>query len=128
MGHLSFFGKLFLSVCVNIEIIKLYTMKQKIYMLALALAFLLASPVAMAKDGKRDKQPLTTEQQLRLEEITRRVEEIKSIDKSSLSREDRKQLRNELVSMKKEAKALSGGVYLSVGAIIIIILLLILIL
>ena len=103
-------------------------MKQKIYMLALALAFLLASPVAMAKDGKRGKQPLTTEQQLRLEKITRRVEEIKSIDKSSLSREDRKQLRNELVSMKKEAKALSGGVYLSVGAIIIIILLLILIL
>ncbi|HEY0668699.1 MAG TPA: hypothetical protein VGD22_11010 [Sphingobacteriaceae bacterium] len=103
-------------------------MKQKIYMLAIALVLVLTSPVTMAKNTKPANQPLTTEQQIRLEEITRRVEEIKSIDRSSLNREQRKDLRNELVSMKKEAKALSGGVYLSVGAIIIIILLLILIL
>jgi hypothetical protein len=50
------------------------------------------------------------------------------MDRSELSREDRKALRNELQEMKKEAKVTSGGVYLSVGAIIIIILLLILIL
>ena len=103
-------------------------MKQKIYMLAIALVLALTTSVTMAKDSKPANQPLTTEQQTRLEEITRRVEEIKSIDRSSLTREERKDLRNELVSMKKEAKAMSGGVYLSVGAIIIIILLLILIL
>lgn len=103
-------------------------MKQKIYMLAIALVLALTSPVAMAKETRPAKQPLTTEQQIRLEEITRRVEEIKSMDRSSLTREDRKELRNELVQMKKEAKAISGGVYLSVGAIIIIILLLILLL
>jgi hypothetical protein len=103
-------------------------MKRKIYMLAIALVFALTSQTTMAKETKPAKQSLTTEQQVRLEEITRRVEEIKSIDRSSLNSEQRKELRNELVSMKKEAKALSGGVYLSVGAIIIIILLLILIL
>ncbi|HXI00902.1 MAG TPA: hypothetical protein VNI52_11595 [Sphingobacteriaceae bacterium] len=103
-------------------------MKQKIYMLAVALVLALTSPVVMAKETKSAKALLTTEQQIRLEEITRRVEEIKSIDRSSLTREERKELRNELVEMKKEAKAVSGGVYLSVGAIVIIILLLILLL
>jgi hypothetical protein len=50
------------------------------------------------------------------------------MDKSALSRVERKALRNELLEMKKEAKAMSGGVYLSVSAIIIILLVLILIL
>lgn len=103
-------------------------MRQKIYMLAIALILALTSPVSMAKETKPAKQPLTNEQQVRLDEITRRVEEIKSLDRSTLTSQDRKELRNELSSLKKEAKAMSGGVYLSVGAIIIIILLLILIL
>jgi hypothetical protein len=50
------------------------------------------------------------------------------MDKSQLTKEERKDLRQELRSDKQEARAMSGGVYLSVGAIIIIILLLILIL
>ncbi|HMI78373.1 MAG TPA: hypothetical protein VK484_06240 [Ferruginibacter sp.] len=64
----------------------------------------------------------------RLEEISNRVNEIKAMDRSTLSRSERKAIRKELRSMNKESKAMSGGVYLSVGAIIIIILLLILIL
>jgi hypothetical protein len=50
------------------------------------------------------------------------------MDKSSLSRSERKALKKELRNMNKESKEMKGGVYLSVGAIIIIILLLILIL
>ena len=49
-------------------------------------------------------------------------------DKSQLTKEDRRELRDELKSMKKESRAMGGGIYLSVGAIIIIILVLILIL
>jgi len=64
----------------------------------------------------------------RAEELVKRLEEIKAIDKSTLSRAERKELKKEVKSIKKEMKVLSGGVYLSVGAIIIIILLLILIL
>ncbi|MEI9808462.1 MAG: hypothetical protein WDO16_11680 [Bacteroidota bacterium] len=64
----------------------------------------------------------------RMEEIKGRLNEIKTMDKSELSKTERKALRKELKDMKKEARAMSGGVYLSVGAIIIIILLLILIL
>lgn len=102
-------------------------MKKKIYFLATALMLMLASPSLMAKDAK-SKPDMTETQKVRLAEITRRVEEIKSIDRSELNREERKALRNELLDMKKETKAIGGGVYLSVGAIIIIILLLILIL
>lgn len=103
-------------------------MKKKIYFLATAILLSVASPVVMAKDSKPAEKPLTEQQQARLQNIEQRVLEIRKMDKSSLSRQDRKELRKELQEMKKEAKALSGGVYLSVGAIIIIILLLILIL
>jgi uncharacterized membrane protein len=72
---------------------------------------------------------LTPEQNARIEEMKKRVAEIKTIRKGSLSKEERKALRQELKEMNSEAKAIQGrGVYLSVGAIIIIILLLILIL
>ena len=57
-----------------------------------------------------------------------RLEEIKAMDKSNLSASERKALRKEVIAMKKESKEMNGGVYLSVGAIIIVILLLILIL
>lgn len=100
-------------------------MKKQIYLLLTAI--ILSTGSVMANDVK--SEPVMTETQTaRVAEITRRVEEIKSMDKSELSRQDRKTLRNELLDMKKEAKAMSGGVFLSVGAIIIIILLLILIL
>ena len=71
---------------------------------------------------------LTPEQQARLAAIEKRVSEIKALDRSSLTKADRKALKKELKDMKKEAKAIRGGIYLSVGAIIIIILLLIILL
>ncbi len=60
-------------------------------------------------------------------QMKERVEEIKAIDKTTLSKEEKQELRMELKSMKKEARAVTG-VYISIGALIIIILLLIIIL
>ena len=60
--------------------------------------------------------------------LTNRLEELKAIDKSSLSKAEKKALRREVREIKKELAAISGGVYLSVGAIILIALLLILLL
>ncbi|SKB42577.1 hypothetical protein [Daejeonella lutea] len=102
-------------------------MKKKIYFLATALMLMFSAPAVMAKDAK-SKPDMTETQKVRLAEISKRAEEIRSMDKSELSRAERKALRNEVLEMKKEAKAMSGGVYLSVGAIIIILLILILIL
>lgn len=83
-----------------------------------------------------DKRPLKErvadmtegEKKIRLEEIRNRVEYFKSLDKSEMSRAERKAMKKELKEMNREARTMSGGIYLSVGAIIIIILLLILIL
>ncbi|MDB5014253.1 MAG: hypothetical protein JWQ25_2455 [Daejeonella sp.] len=104
-------------------------MKTKLYLLAALIIFsLVGTNSAYAKEAKPEKA-LTEQQQVRVQQIEARVLEIKNMDKSNLSRTERKQLRKELGSMNKEMKAVSGGgVYLSVGAIIIIILLLILIL
>jgi hypothetical protein len=57
-----------------------------------------------------------------------RLEEIKAIDKSDMKSSEKRQLRKEVRSIKKSLTEMRGGIYLSVGAIIIIILLLILLL
>jgi len=57
-----------------------------------------------------------------------RLEEIKAMDKSSMTSVEKKELRKEVREIKSTLKSSNNGIYLSVGAIIIIILLLILIL
>lgn len=72
--------------------------------------------------------PVKTEvpKEVLAQQIEHRLIEIRDMDKSNLSRADKKELRKEVKSLKKQAA--SQGVYLSIGAIIIIILLLILLL
>lgn len=107
-------------------------MKVKIYlMLALTMLAFTFSPTvsAMPADEVTPKTHTDEEIEIRMNEMRQRVQEIKEMDKSELSRVERKALRQELRDMNKEARAFGErGVYLSVGAIIIIILLLILIL
>lgn len=104
-------------------------MKKLIYSLALIFTLAIsANNVSASETNRKPKTEMTAEQQVELKRITDRVEEIRSMDKSELSREQKKALKTELKGLKKQANAMGGGVYLSVGAIIIIILLLILIL
>jgi hypothetical protein len=56
-----------------------------------------------------------------------RLEEIKNMDKSSLTALEKKALRKEVRASKRQMSS-GGGVYLSVGAVIIIVLLLIILL
>ncbi|EOZ95941.1 hypothetical protein A33Q_2534 [Indibacter alkaliphilus LW1] len=102
-------------------------MKKLAYFLSVMFLMAAFMPAATAKTTKKEKPELNEEQQLRLDEIENRVEEIKAMDFSDMSKEERKEMRDELREMKKEAKEIGGGVYLSVGAIIIILLILILI-
>ncbi|WP_207425531.1 hypothetical protein [Pedobacter sp. SYSU D00535] len=100
-------------------------MKKFIFTLMAAVMLSLSFSASAADKPKQ----LTEEQTAQIQSIQRRVEEIKAMDKSQLTREQRKELRKELKEMKQQARAVTGGgVYLSVGAIIIIILLLILLL
>lgn len=105
-------------------------MKKLIYSLALVLMFSISATTVMAADRiEKAKVEMNAEQRAQFEKITNRVEEIRNMDKSHLTRTEKKELRKELKEMKNQARAIGGGgVYLSVGAIIIIILVLILIL
>lgn len=104
-------------------------MKKFIYTLALIFTLGISLNSVQAADRSvKNPSELSTEQAVKLERLKSRVEEIRGMDKSNLTQSERKALRSELKEMKKQARAVSGGVYLSVGAIIIIILLLILIL
>jgi len=68
-------------------------------------------------------------QALKIGELSTRIHQIKAMDKTALSSAEKKDLRKEMRSARNEAKKLgNGGIYLSIGALIIIILLLILIL
>ncbi len=64
----------------------------------------------------------------RVEQLTTRLKEIRSMKVSTLSRNEKQSLRREVKDIKREMKTIKGGVYLSVGAIIIVALLLILLL
>jgi tRNA pseudouridine-54 N-methylase len=64
----------------------------------------------------------------RVKQITARLYEIKAMDKSSMSKSEKKALRKEVKSMKQEMRDGNNGIYLSVGAVIIILLLLIILL
>lgn len=108
-------------------------MKLKIYM-SLILMVLLATTVT-SKAASFEPSVITASatadneavKKANLVRIKARVDEIKDMDKSTLTSAERKALRKELRVLGQETRR-NGGIYLSVGAIIIIILLLILIL
>ncbi len=73
-----------------------------------------------------DNPSIPAHRQEQLMRLEQRLEEIRATDLKQLSREEKKALRGEVRQIKKEMKALSGGVYISIGALILIALLLIL--
>ncbi len=102
-----------------------------VLLLFFSLRGLCADPAAasapLALPSKEVLATMTKEQKEELvQEMKARTEYIRSMDKSQLTKEDRKALRAELKAMKHESKAVTG-IYISVGALIIIILLLIII-
>jgi hypothetical protein len=74
------------------------------------------------------EKPADAATEVRATELQNRLEEIKSIETKDLTRAEKRALRTEVKQIKKEMAEISGGVYLSVGAIILIALLLILLL
>lgn len=106
-------------------------MRKLIY--TLTTAFLVSafsgSAFAVTEKAPAKQETLSAEQQAQLNKIEQRVQEIKSMDKSNLTKAERKELKKELRQMNQQTRQmLGGGVYLSVGAIIIIILVLIILL
>jgi uncharacterized protein (DUF885 family) len=108
-------------------------MKLRTLLLSIALLITTSTLHATNSSNGFDKEKIARmteeEKNARIAVMKSRVEEIRDMDRSTLSRAERKELRRELKNMNKEAKEMGrGGVYLSLGGILIIILVLILIL
>ncbi len=98
-------------------------------MTAIMLLFITTTPVSASHD--MNKVALVGNEKIESVEsqaMMSRLEEIKAMDKSNMDSKEKRELRKEVRSIKKSMTELGGGVYLSVGAIIIIILLLVLLL
>ena len=70
----------------------------------------------------------TPAQSAETQALLKRLDEIDRLDKSNLKSSEKRALRKEVRSIKQQLSDLGGGVYISVGAIIIIILLLVILL
>lgn len=95
----------------------------RITMMLLLLATIV--PPTTAKD--KAPKPTTEAEAAKAKVWISRLDEINAMDKSNLSRSEKRTLRKEVRVIEKNLNS-SGGVYLSVGAIIVIILLLIILL
>ena len=102
--------------------------KTLLVVLTLLLLMTFTSKPANATSATVSLPILTTNavDSLKAQILTDRLEEIKAADKSSLSSYEKRQLRKETRSIKRELKEIGGGVYISAGALILIVLLLIL--
>jgi len=111
-------------------------MKLKLLFFASLMAFVSYTPL-MANDGNSteptpEEETMTREEyELALSELKAKVHALKEAKKLADTPAEKKALRAKIRDVKKEAKvlkskALSGGVYLSTGAVILIILLIIL--
>ena len=103
--------------------------KFPIYLMVIALSLSL-SPTTIFATEKNPTSIATNTKEVPAEVKTmmNRLEEIKAMDKSSMTRVEKKELRKEVRTIKTNLRSSNSGVYLSVGAIIIIVLLLILLL
>jgi hypothetical protein len=81
-----------------------------------------------ARSNPASTDPTTPAENLKAQASLSRLEKIKGMDKAELTSSEKKDLGKEARSIKKELKTMNEGVYLSVGAIIIIVLLLTLLL
>jgi hypothetical protein len=73
-------------------------------------------------------KPAATEESAEARTLLLRLNEINAMDMSKLKAPEKKELRKEVRSIKRELREVTGGVYLSVGVIILIVVLLIVLL
>ncbi|MES2779510.1 MAG: hypothetical protein V4651_06380 [Bacteroidota bacterium] len=98
----------------------------KIKILYTTLLLLITSVVALPVQASQLKA--TTAHSEQAASMLQRLETIKEMNIRSMSEVQKSELKKEVQTIHKNLKALDGGVYLSVGAIIVILLILILIL
>lgn len=105
---------------------------QKLPIYTLATLLLLTSGFSTANaTSSADRVPnsaATSGESPALNALIARLHELEKVDKSKLNSVERKALRKEVRATKENVREVGGGIYISVGALIIIILLVIILL
>jgi len=103
-------------------------MKRINILLMAVMAFALFSTASVQAEGnnKVGTKPKMPESEMKV--LVDRLEEIKTMDRSLMNRSEKKELRSEVREINEEIKRDGGGVYLSIGALLLVIVLLILLL
>lgn len=114
---------------------KNHKMKKSIYFV-IVMFFTMSATLAFAgneainSEGKKPAVPVQTENKMseaEIDRLTKRVEEIRDMDKSDMSAKERKELRKEVKEIKKNVKKGGGTIYIG-GATLILLIILIIIL
>jgi len=91
-------------------------------------ALLLSCINATGVNARTKPIPINATEAAEVKSLLLRIDEINAMDKIGMTASEKKQLRKEVRATKKRVNELGGGVYVSVGALIIILLLLIILL
>jgi len=102
--------------------------KLTVWVVALILAATITLPLSAATNPVPVTATAPAIPSAEAQALLNRLNEINALDKAPLTGTEKRKLRKEVKTIKKELAQVNGGVYLSVGAVIIIILLLILLL
>ena len=98
--------------------------KTRLYLMVMMLS--LGAFTTVNATEKTPKATAPSEIPAEIQVMLNRLEEIKGIDKKDLNRAEKKELRKEVRAINTEIRSSGNGIYISVGAIIIILLLIIL--
>lgn len=102
--------------------------KSVFYVMAIALSFCVCTTPVMAMERApvmESKVPEEIPAEVRV--MLDRLHEIKEMDKSGLTRLEKKELRKEARAIKAALRTTGNGIYLSVGALLVIIIVILLI-
>jgi hypothetical protein len=103
-------------------------MKHLKILLFTSILFLFITPSQVKAEKNSEQKQANSASSAHASALISRLHQISNMDKKSLNMHEKGDLRTEVKSIQSQLKNLDGGVYLSVGAIIIILLLLILLL
>jgi len=105
-------------------------MKKAIFIAFLMIFTMVSSSTFANKAEAKTVAPVATENKLSAEEVSRmnkRVEEIRSMDKSEMTGSEKRELRKESKGIKENVRRSGEVIYISGGTLLIIILIIILI-
>lgn len=103
-------------------------MKKTIKFLLVTSLLSLFAPILSYATNEKEVVETTVVVPAEAQKLISRLEEIKAMDKSTLTKPEKKKLRKEVRTINKSLRVVNGGIYVSVGAIILVALLLVILL